>query len=253
MPAVGPPATTWAIVLLLALMSGLTTLLGVVLALRLGKSARAIALGIGFSAGIMLLISGAELLPASLRAGGPLWTWGGAALGAGFIAALHVVVPHVHLFEERGLLDASMLRTSTLVTLGLILHDFPEGVAMANAYVNSPSLGVLLALAIALHNVPEEFAMAVPAVASQRRTMLFVMAFFSALAEPAGALVGLVLVQLEPDLNAVFMAVAAGAMIFVSAHELLPMAARFANLSLFAAGLALSAPVYILLRWLVPG
>jgi ZIP family zinc transporter len=49
------------------------------------------------------------------------------------------------------------------------------------------------------------------------------------------------------------MAVAAGAMIFVSAHELLPMAARFANLSLFAAGLALSAPVYILLRWLVPG
>ena len=239
--------------LLLALASGLTTLLGVVLAIRLEKNTRAIVLGIGFSAGIMLLISGAELVPASLRDAGAAWTWGGAALGAGLIAALHVVIPHVHLFEEHGLLDARMLRASTLVALGLILHDFPEGVAMANAYIDSPSLGVLVSLAIALHNVPEEFAMAVPAVASRRRTMLFAMAFVSALAEPAGALVGLVLVHLEPALNAFFLALAAGAIIFVSLHELLPMAARFGNLPLFGAGLALSVPVYVLLRSIVPG
>jgi ZIP family zinc transporter len=35
---------------------------------------------------------------------------------------------------------------------------------MANAYIASPEVGVLVALAIALHNLPEEFAMAVPAV-----------------------------------------------------------------------------------------
>jgi ZIP family zinc transporter len=239
--------------LLLALMSSLTTLLGVVLAIRLEKSARAIALGIGFSAGIMLLISAVELVPASLRAGGAVSTWTGVALGAGLIGALHVVIPHVHLFEERGLLDASMLRASTLVALGLILHDFPEGVAMANAYVESPSLGVLVSLAIALHNIPEELAMAVPAVASQRRTLLFGMAFVSALAEPTGALVGLVVVQVQPALNALFIALAAGAMIFVSVHDLLPMAARFGNLPLFAAGLALSVPVYALLRLILPG
>jgi ZIP family zinc transporter len=250
---VAPPATTWTIVLLLALMSGLTTLLGVVIAIRLEKSARAIALGIGFSAGIMLLISALELVPASLRDTGAAWTWGGAALGAGLIAGLHVVIPHVHLFEERGLLDVAMPRASTLVALGLILHDVPEGIAMANAYVDSPSLGIRVSLAIALHNVPEEFAMAVPAVASRRRTMLFAVAFVSALAEPAGALVGLALVQLEPALNGFFIAVAAGAMIFVSVHELLPMAARFGKLPLFGAGLALSMPVYVLLRWIVPG
>jgi ZIP family zinc transporter len=248
-----PSAVTWAVVLLLALMSGLTTLLGVVLAIRLEKNAHALALGIGFSAGIMLLISGAELVPASFRDAGASWTFGGVALGAALIAALHVVIPHVHLFEERGLLDASMLRTSTLVTLGLILHDFPEGIAMANAYIDSPSRGVVVSLAIALHNVPEEFAMAAPAVATRRRRLLFAMAFVSALAEPAGALVGLALVQLQPALNALFISLAAGAMIFVSVHELLPMAARVGNLRLFAAGLALSVPVYVLLRWIVPG
>lgn len=83
--------------------------------------------------------------------------------------------------------------------------------------------------------------------------MLFGMAFVSALAEPAGALVGLALVQVEPALNAFFMALAAGAMIFVSVHELLPMAARFGNPLLFGAGLALSVPVYVLLRVIVPG
>jgi ZIP family zinc transporter len=248
-----PSATTWAVVLLLALMSGLTTLLGVVVAIRLEKNARAIALGIGFSAGIMLLISGAELVPASFRGAGATRTFGGVALGAALIAALHVVIPHVHLFEERGLLDASMLRASTLVTLGLILHDFPEGIAMANTYIDSPARGVVVSLAIALHNVPEEFAMAVPAVATRRRTMLFAMAFVSAMAEPAGALVGLALVRLQPALNALFIALAAGAMIFVSVHELLPMAARVGNLPLFGAGLGLSVPVYLLLRSIVPG
>jgi ZIP family zinc transporter len=55
----------------------------------------------------------------------------------------------------------------------------------------------------------------------------------------------------EPALNAFLMALAAGAMIFVSVHELLPMAARFKNLPLFGAGLALSIAVYVLLRMIV--
>ena len=40
---------------------------------------------------------------------------------------------------------------------------------MANSYIASPSMGVLVALAIAIHNVPEEFAMAVPIVMVKKR------------------------------------------------------------------------------------
>jgi ZIP family zinc transporter len=49
------------------------------------------------------------------------------------------------------------------------------------------------------------------------------------------------------------MALAAGAMLFVSVHELLPMALRFGRLHLFGAGLALSVPVYLLLAVLIRG
>lgn len=58
--------TTYAAVLLLSLLSVFTTWLGVMLALWLRENARAIAAGIGFSTGIMLLTSLLELVPESV-------------------------------------------------------------------------------------------------------------------------------------------------------------------------------------------
>jgi ZIP family zinc transporter len=237
-------------VLLLAFISGLTTLIGVALGLRLGRSTSTAAVGIGFSAGIMVVVSLRDLLPAAFAAVPAARVWGAVALGAGVLALLHVVIPHIHLVEERGRLDIASLRTSYLVALGLALHDFPEGVAMANAYLEAPSLGVLVFSAVALHNIPEGFAMAAPA-AADRKSSLALAAIGAALSEPAGTIVGLSVSHAGPGLNAFFMAVAAGAMLFVSLHELVPMALRSGRLHLFGAGLTLSVPVYLLLAVLV--
>jgi ZIP family zinc transporter len=249
---VTPTLVTWGVVLLLAFISGLTTLAGVALGLRLGRSATMIPAGIGFSVGIMALISLRELLPAALAAVPAARVWGAVALGAVLVAALHVLIPHIHLVEEPGRLDLVSLRTSYLVALGLALHDFPEGVAMANAYLEAPSLGLLVFSAVALHNIPEGFAMALPA-AGDRRPSLVLAAVGAALSEPAGTVLGLTVSHAEPGLNAPLMAVAAGAMLFVSVHELLPMALRFGRLHLFGAGLALSVLVYVLLDLLIRG
>ena len=245
-----PTAATWGVVLLLAFISGLTTLVGVALGLRLGRSAGVVAVGIGFSAGVMVLVSLRELLPAALTVVPAPRVWGAVGLGAGLLAVLHVVIPHVHLVEERGRLDVAVLRRSYLVAFGLALHDFPEGIAMANAYLEAPALGLLVFSVVALHNIPEGFAMAVPAAVDRRRSLVLA-AIGAALSEPAGTILGLGLAHVEPGLNAVFMAVAAGAMIFVSAHELLPMAIQLGRPHLFAAGLALSVPVYAVLHALI--
>jgi ZIP family zinc transporter len=234
-------------VLFLSLLSALTTWIGVLLAIRLRENAVAIAIGIGFSAGIMLLISLLELVPESLVVIGAGATLGSFVLGAGLVWSAHIIVPHRHLVEEKGIVDQRLVRTAYLVAIGLILHDFPEGFAMANAYIASPELGVLVAVAIALHNVPEEFAMAVPAVLIRSHKLLFGAALLSALAEPCGALLGLVAVGIAPGLNAHFMAFAAGAMTFVSVHELFPMARRYRLPWRFGAGMVLSVLVYLLL------
>jgi ZIP family zinc transporter len=60
------------------------------------------------------------------------------------------------------------------------------------------ALGLLVALAIALHNLPKEFAMSVPAVVLKSKGFLFGAALLSALAEPLGAVIGLVAVGLAP-------------------------------------------------------
>jgi ZIP family zinc transporter len=246
-------SSTYLAVVALSLMSLLTVWLGVALALRLRENTRALAAGIGFSAGIMIVVSGWELIPASLATMGPGATLGSALAGAGLIWSAHFIIPHVHLFDERGPADKALARSAYLVAFGLILHDVPEGFAMANAYVASPGLGVLVALAIALHNLPEQFAMAVPLMMLRSKKSLYVGALLCALAEPLGAVIGLVAVGVAPALNAHFLAFAAGAMLFVSVHELVPMAQRYRHLGFFVWGIVASALVYALLAALTTG
>ena len=59
--------STYGAVLALSLLSVVTTVMGVLLAILIGKNDRAIAAGIGFSTGIMLLVSGLELIPEFMR------------------------------------------------------------------------------------------------------------------------------------------------------------------------------------------
>jgi len=247
-----PTHTMYIAILLLASLSVFTTLIGVALAIYAGKSERAVAAGIGFSAGIMLLVSFLELMPESVAETGRGLALTAFMLGMLIIAALHWLIPHTHLVEEKGAFHQTSLRTAYLVAFGLILHDVPEGFAMANSYIASPSLGVLVALAIAIHNIPEEFAMAVPIVTAKKKRFLYTAAFLSGLAEPVGAIFGLVAVHFHPALNPLFMAFAAGAMVFVSVHELLPMAWRYHKTHLFILGAVLSVFVYALLAAMVP-
>lgn len=244
-------AETYVAVIGLSLLSVFTTIVGVALALRVGESRKGIASGIGFAVGIMLLISFLELIPEA-AAGAGLWT---ALTAAGFgglvLFGLNLAIPHTHLFEEESGFGAGNVKSAYLVVFGLILHDVPEGFAMAHSYIASPALGILVAIAIALHNLPEEFAMAVPVVLLKRKRFLFASAILSALAEPAGAILGLVAVDFLPALNPLFMAIAAGAMIFVSFHELIPMARKYGNLLLFAIGAGASGLVYGVLNALI--
>jgi len=236
-----------AAILLLSLLSVVTTGIGVLLALLIQKNDRAIAVGIGFSTGIMVLISTIELIPEAHGSAGTLGVGLGLGLGGAILWGANLAIPHSHLVREHGQVDTRLIRSVYLVVIGLILHDVPEGFAMANAYIASPSLGLLVAVAIALHNLPEELAMAVPATALRSKRFLLGAAILSALAEPAGAVVGLIAVKASPGLNAYFLAFAAGAMLFVSFHELVPMARRYGRMTWFGGGILLSIAVHQML------
>ena len=235
---------TYITVILLSLLSVITTLIGVGLALLyFKKSDKGTAVGIGFSAGIMLAISLFELLPEAIKVTDFISTSIALILGILLVFSLNLIIPHIHYIREKGKLPWQ-IKSAYLIALGLILHDFPEGFAMANSYIYAPALGIFVAISIAIHNIPEEFAMAVPLVITKKKKALVNLAILSALAEPLGAIFGLFAVSIAPALTPLFMAFAAGAMIFVSIHELYPMAQRYKKLSYFTLGLGLSLIVY---------
>ncbi len=49
----------------------------------------------------------------------------------------------------------SLLKTGIIVSIGLAIHNFPEGLAIGSGFEASVKLGLSLALAICLHDIPE--------------------------------------------------------------------------------------------------
>lgn len=242
-----------ATIVLLAALSGATTLVGIALALWVPMRPSVVGIGIGFSLGIMLVLSLFELLPEAVSRGGLMDAFGGAVLGAGAIGLVRLVVERAGIGGSPAGRAGVALRTAYVVAAGLILHDVPEGFAMANAYLAAPSSGLVMAVAIAIHNVPEEFALALPAAIAGSRPFLYAAGLASALAEPVGAVLGLAGVGVWPALHAAFLAFAGGAMTFVAVAELGPLARRLAPVRLVGVGAALSIAVYAPLAAVLKG
>jgi len=243
-------SSQYLIIIVLALLSGLTTIIGVLLAYLVKRKKKSISFGIGFSAGIMIFISAFELLPESYQGMGFLKSTVSFLLGGVLIALLNKVIHHSHLVKEDGDHDCRFLRTAYICAWGLIIHDFPEGFALANSYLHSVSFGILISISIALHNIPEEFAIAVPLVlAGKKKRLLFKMAFISALAEPIGATLGLFAVSFHPSFNLVFLSFAAGAMLYIAFHELIPLARTYNQIRSSIMGLVGSLVIFLLLHF----
>ena len=49
----------------------------------------------------------------------------------------------------------NLLKTGIIVSIGLAIHNFPEGLAIGSGYEASVRLGLSLAIAICFHDIPE--------------------------------------------------------------------------------------------------
>ncbi len=221
--------------LILTLLAGAATFIGAFLGVLGQKpSNRVLAFSLGFAAGIMLLISLMEMLPAALDTEGmsPVLGYGMFIIGLLGYFGLDRLLPHAHpqdLVQRQQPLPGSIKRTAILLTLGISLHNFPEGIATFVTASSNLELGFGIALAVALHNIPEGLAVAGPVYAAtgSKRTAIF-WAGISGMAEIlGGVLAWLILGSLvSPIVMAAIMAAVAGIMVALSVDELMPLAKR---------------------------
>ncbi|MBF8748721.1 ZIP family metal transporter [Pseudomonas putida] len=222
----------------LAALGGLSgfaaTALGAVLAVVLRDvSARSQDVMLGFAAGMMLAASSFSLILPGLDAAREITGSGPAAaftvvlgmgLGVLLMLGLDRFTPHEH--ESVGACGPHSDRISRvwLFVLAITLHNLPEGMAIGVSFTNGDmNIGLPLTSAIAIQDIPEGLAVAMALRAtglSNLRAAL--VAIGSGLMEPLGAVIGLGISTGFALAYPVSMGLAAGAMIFVVSHEVIP-------------------------------
>jgi ZIP family zinc transporter/zinc and cadmium transporter len=116
------------------------------------RSLRVIDHFVAFGAGFMLAVCLIGIVPEALVRSGaaaPLF------LLLGYLAVhltQHTVTPHFHFGEETHAVNA---KAGTSALVGLLLHTFFDGVAIASAFLVGPTLGVMVFVAVLLHKFPE--------------------------------------------------------------------------------------------------
>lgn len=225
--------------------TGLGGLIGVLV----GKpNQRMLSLLMNGTGGLMLSVSCFDLLPEaySLSIG-----WGviGLLLGIGIMLAADGLMHR----STRHNGTSGLRRAGFLVALGLALHNLPEGLAIGSGFAEAPALGVTLGLLIALHDIPEGIALAVPLRATGMGAMrVLLLALASGLPTGVGAYLGLLAGGVSQEMIALCLGLAGGAMLQITAQEMIPTAGTLytgwdANLML-ALGVALGSAVTLLVH-----
>lgn len=183
---------------------------------RRAWSLRSLELILAFSAGFLVSVAIGDLMPEAIAVGGPDAAW---TVLLGFVLVhltQHVFVRHFHFGAETHHVEHSV---SVSALIGLMLHTFVDGVAIATSFAVNGHLGFLVFAAIVLHKLPEGFAIGSLWVASGGKRS-------AAVGAAAGLGLATVLGGIAPSLFAGLathgLALSAGVALYVGAANLIP-------------------------------
>jgi ZIP family zinc transporter/zinc and cadmium transporter len=202
--------------LLFALAAALGNVVGALAVVRhLQRGLRFIDACLAFGAGFMLAVTVLGVLPVVFDGSSvaPL------CVILGYFAvhlAQHVFTPHFHFGEETHRVSSAAGDTALL---GLTLHTFFDGVAIASGFMVSGRLGILLFLAVLLHKLPEGVTIASVMVAGGHSRAR---AVGGAAVLGGATMLGFLLTERVAPLAQYGLALSAGVTLYVAASNLVP-------------------------------
>ncbi len=174
---------------------------------------------VALGAGFMLATAIVELFPASLQLQGK---------NAAFLVLVgyliihffeHTVTPHFHFGEETHADEFVHSHTGYSILIGLLIHTFFDGIAIASGFIVSNWLGWIVFLAVFLHKIPEGFTVAsVMLAGGQSRGV----AWGASALLGAATLAGVLTMALFRHQVAYGLPLSAGVTIYVAASDLMP-------------------------------
>ncbi len=181
---------------------------------------------LALGAGYMLAVALEEIIPESVKLGGQnAFTF---VLSGFFLIHLfeHTIAPHFHFGEETHEEEFAKRNARRAVLLGLAIHAFFDGVAIAAGFLVSTWLGAVIFIAVFLHKLPEGFTVASMVLASGqgRKSALRAAATLGGATLVGVALTGVMQSQLQYALP-----LAGGVTLYVAGTDLLPEVNREPN------------------------
>ena len=131
------------------------TTVGGIIGVNLRKTSnRFLSFILSFAAGLMIAIICFELIPEALQISNLFIILIGILLGIIMMILCDIYVDKKF---NKGTKTAKegLLKTGIIVSIGLAIHNLPEGLAIGSGYEASIKLGLSLAIAICFHDVPE--------------------------------------------------------------------------------------------------
>jgi zinc and cadmium transporter len=174
---------------------------------------------VALGAGFMLATAIVEIFPESLRLQGD---------SAAYLVLLgyliihffeHTVSPHFHFGEETHAAEFVHAHKGYSVLLGLLIHTFFDGIAIASGFIVSNWLGWVIFLAVFLHKIPEGFTVASVMLASGRSRGI---AWGASALLGAATVAGVLIMALLRHQVGFGLPLSAGVTIYVAASDLMP-------------------------------
>ena len=183
--------------LILSLLAGLSTLIGsIFIFIKVKKVGEYIVLSLSLSMGIMILLSVFDLIPSSI----PIilnrykYSYGILISILTFLLGYFTIDLINKKISNKN--KNSLYNVGILSLISLILHNFPEGIAVFMSAYTNIKYGYKMFIAIMLHNIPEGISIAIPLnYSGESRGVVLFYTFLSAISEPLGALLSYIFLK----------------------------------------------------------
>ena len=117
--------------------------------------------------------------------------------------------------------ESKLLRTGMIVSIGLAIHNFPEGLAIGSGFESSLKLGLSLAIAICFHDIPEGISMAIPMKnGGMKPSKVIFYVILSGVTTGIGAFFGAIIGSISEQVISMCLSFAAGAMLYIVSRRI---------------------------------
>ena len=183
-----------------------TTLGGIIGIIIKKQSNKFLSFILSFASGLMMSIVCFEPIPESMGISSIQNTIVGVILGIITMLLCDIVVENKFSYKKGN----SLLKTGIIVSVGLAIHNFPEGLAIGSGFEASFKLGLSLAIAICFHDIPEGISMAVPMKnGGMKKSKVVFYVILSGVTTGIGALFGSIIGNISEQIIAIALSFAA--------------------------------------------